>query len=53
MLFTTILHLAGSCPKNAVASDFSGNIYIPKSFVIFYNLNTPLFKLFSVSAIMT
>ena len=53
MLFTMISHLAGSCPKNAIVSDFSGNIYIPKYFALFYNLNTPLCKLFSVSAIMT
>jgi hypothetical protein len=53
MLSTMILLLDGSCSKNAIISDFSGNSYIPKSFAIFYNLNSPLWKLSSVSAIMT
>jgi hypothetical protein len=37
-----ILHLTGSCPKNAIVSDFSGYISIPKSFAMFCNVNTPL-----------
>jgi hypothetical protein len=41
MLSTMILHPAGSCPKNAIISEFSGNISITKSFAVFYNLNTP------------
>jgi hypothetical protein len=52
MLNTVILHLTGSCPKIAIVSDFPGNIYIPKSIVIFCNVNTPLCKLSSESHIM-
>lgn len=52
MLPTMILHLDGSCCKDAIVSGFFGNIYITKSFAIFYNLNTTLYKLSSVSAIM-
>jgi len=42
--------LAGSCYTNAIVSDFCGNIYIPKSFAVFYNLillsvNYPLYQL--------
>jgi hypothetical protein len=29
-----ILHLAGSCPKNAAISEFSGDISIPKLFAM-------------------
>jgi len=58
----TILHicytqwsyiLLGLVLKMSWSQIFSGDIYIPKSFAIFYNLNTPLCKLSSVSVIMT
>jgi hypothetical protein len=35
LLPTTILHLTGSCPKNAIVSDFSGYVTIPKSLLCF------------------
>jgi len=35
LLSTMILHLNGSCPKNAIISDLSGGISIPKFFVCF------------------
>ena len=53
MLSTKILHLAGSCPKNAIISDFTGNILIPKFCAMLCNVNIPLCKLFTESAIMT
>jgi hypothetical protein len=40
-----ILHLTGSCPKNAIVSDFSGGISIPKFVAMFCNVNYPLNQL--------
>jgi hypothetical protein len=37
-----ILHLAGSCPKNATVLDFSCDISIPK----FFAMHVYLFKMF-------
>jgi hypothetical protein len=53
LLSSTNLHLTGSFPKNAILSDFSGDVYIPKFFAMICNVNTPLCKLSSASAIMT
>jgi hypothetical protein len=47
-----ILHLTESSPKTVIVSDFSGDISIPNSFTIFYNVNTLLCILSSGSAIM-
>lgn len=47
------LHLAESCLKNAIVSNFFGDIYIPTFFVMFCSVNSPPWKLFSVSAVMT
>jgi len=47
-----IFHLAGSCPENAVVSDFSGDVSIPTFFAMFF-VNSSSRKLFSESAIMT
>jgi hypothetical protein len=48
-----ILHLPGSYPKNAILSDFSVVVSIPKLLSEFCNVSTALCKLFSESAIMT
>jgi len=52
MLSTMIIHIAGSCPENAIILDFSVDIYNPNTLAIFYNLNIPLCKLSSISATM-
>jgi hypothetical protein len=43
-LSTAILNLSGSCPKNAIASDFSVDISIPKRFALFCSVNTAVCK---------
>ena len=48
-----ILDRTESCPKNAIVTEFSGDISIPKVFAMFCNVSTPLCKLSSESAIMT
>jgi hypothetical protein len=39
------LNLSGSCPKNAIVSDFSGDISIQKLCAMFCHVNTALCKL--------
>jgi len=34
-LLTTVLQITGCCRKNAIVSDFPGDIFIPKFFVSF------------------
>jgi hypothetical protein len=46
------MHIDGG-NRTATISDFSGDISIPKFFAMFYNVNIPLYKLSSVTAIMT
>jgi len=52
-LGTPLLHLTGSHPKNSIVLDFSGDISIPQFFPKFCNLNNPLCKSSSESAMMT
>jgi hypothetical protein len=47
LLCTEILRITGSCPKNAIVSDFSGDVSIPKFFAVFCNVNSPRRRLFS------
>jgi len=53
LLSTTILHNTGSRPKSVFVSDFYGEISNPKYCAMLYNVNTPVCKLSSESAIMT
>ena len=39
-VLSMILHLTGSCPTNAIVSDFFGDISISKFFAMFCNVNT-------------
>jgi len=48
-----IVNFTEHCPKNAIVSDFSGDISFPIFFAMFCNVNTPLCKLSSELAIMT
>jgi len=49
-----MVSLTGSCPKNDIVWDFSGDISIPNFFfTLFCNVNSPLCKLSFESAIMT
>jgi len=47
------VHVTESCPKNAIVSDFSGDISIPVFFAMLCNANTRLCKLSSELANMT
>ena len=48
-----ILNFMGTYPKNAIISGFTGDSSIPNFFAMLHNVNTPLCKLSSESAIMT
>ena len=52
MLSAMILHLAVSCPKNAIISDFSGDIYL-QNLLLYFAMEILLCKLSYESAIMT
>jgi hypothetical protein len=53
LLSSMILQFTGSCPKNTIVSEFSGDISIPKCSAMFCNMNNPLCKLLSNQVIMT
>lgn len=42
LISTTMLHVTGSCPKNYIVTDISGDFSIPKYFAMFCNVNYPL-----------